>query len=62
MWLGCGPSPRVQRTSRALNGIASDFNGSAVRPGSMYPPTHTHRDALDEALATLDEAETLIGG
>lgn len=53
---------RVQRTSRALNGIASDFNGSAVRPGSMYPPTHTHRDALDEALATLDEAETLIGG
>ena len=53
---------RVQGLNRTLSGLASDFNGSGVRPGSLYPPTHTHREALERAIATLDEAEALLGG
>ncbi len=57
-----GALQRVQAVNRTLNGISTSFNGSGVRQGSMYPPTHTHRDALDRATAVLDEAETLLGG
>jgi photosystem II stability/assembly factor-like uncharacterized protein len=52
---------RVQAAVRALGGIANSFNGSAVRPGSMHPPTQTHRQTLERAVAALEAAETLLG-
>jgi len=52
---------RVQAASRLLGGIATAFNGGGVRPGSMYPPTQAHLDALDQASEALEQAETLLG-
>jgi len=57
----------LERTLRGLRGaansIASDFNGSGARQGSLYPPTATHRErmarirnGLEDALAKLRQA------
>jgi photosystem II stability/assembly factor-like uncharacterized protein len=52
------------RLSNRVNGLASQFNGNAVRQGSLYPPTPSHRDAfaeltrsLAQAIQTLEEEE-----
>src|SRR3990170_1546826 len=34
---------RIGGVFRGLNGLASDMNGSGVRPGSLYPPTETQK-------------------
>ncbi|MHB1169014.1 MAG: VPS10 domain-containing protein [Longimicrobiales bacterium] len=50
----------AQRLSRArsrLNGVANDFNGASVRPGSMHLPTETHRRLVAEARAELEVVE-----
>ena len=48
-----------------LNRLAGEFNGSAVRQGSLYPPTTTHRQrfadlqrSLAESVKALTERET----
>lgn len=51
---------RVQAALRSLNGLASSFNGNAVRPGSMYPPTTTHRDTLERAIAAIAAGEARL--
>jgi photosystem II stability/assembly factor-like uncharacterized protein len=51
---------------RTASSIASEFNGSGARQGSLYPPTATHRErmariqrGLEDALAKLERtAET----
>jgi hypothetical protein len=52
---------RVQAASRSLSSIATAFNGGGVRPGSMYPPTQAHFDALDQASEALEQAESVLG-
>ncbi len=43
------PEARIRRVSRLIRGIQRDLNGGGVRPGTLYPPTKTMRDALAEA-------------
>lgn len=64
---GFGPTPapapgdslaimrnRIRSVVQGLNGLASEMNGSGVRPGSLYPPTETQRrrkQALERELS-----------
>ena len=36
----------INQVRRRLGGLAGDFNGSGVRPGTMHPPTSTQRRVL----------------
>jgi photosystem II stability/assembly factor-like uncharacterized protein len=56
------PQARVRRLSRAVNGIQRDMNGGGVRPGTLYPPTQTMRDALAEARRELAVLKETSGG
>ena len=54
---------------RDIYGLAAEFNGNGVRPGSLYPPTQTHRQRhtaleglLAEAVENLSEEEARAGG
>jgi hypothetical protein len=44
---------RIAGVLRGLNGLASDMNGSGVRPGSLYPPTETQKRRKAELDAEL---------
>jgi hypothetical protein len=46
---------RLNRLRGRLSRMASDFNGSGVRPGTMHPPTETHQRLAREAEAELEE-------
>ena len=48
---------RLNRARSRLNGVANDFNGASVRPGSMHLPTETHRRLVAEARAELEAVE-----
>ena len=55
---------RLASARRDLDAIAGEFNGRAVRQGTLYPPTATHRQryraaqaALAEVLAALPAAD-----
>lgn len=52
---GSEHAPLLDRLRGRLVGIASDFNGNGVRPGSMHPPTETHRRQVREIEAALTE-------
>jgi hypothetical protein len=56
------PQARLRRLSRAVSGIQRDMNGSGVRPGTLYPPTQTMRDALAEAKKELAALKERSGG
>jgi photosystem II stability/assembly factor-like uncharacterized protein len=54
---------------RDIYGLAAEFNGNGVRPGSLYPPTQTHRQrytalesVLAEAVESLSQEELPAGG
>jgi len=47
------PEARIRRVSRAVNGIFGELNGGQVRPGTLYPPTRSQRDAVEAARAEL---------
>ncbi|MBI4539124.1 MAG: hypothetical protein HY704_06390 [Gemmatimonadetes bacterium] len=47
---------QIGRLRRELYGLAGELNGSAVRPGSLYPPTTTQRQRSTELAASLEQA------
>ncbi len=47
------PEARIRRVARTVNGIFGDLNGGQVRPGTLYPPTRSQRDAIEAARAEL---------
>jgi hypothetical protein len=50
---------RIGNVLRGLNRLASDVNGSAVQPGSLYPPTETQKQRradLERQLTTVQAA------
>jgi len=53
---------RLQGASRDASRLIGTYMGSGVRPGSMYPPTQTHLDALAEARAEVDAVRRAVGG
>jgi hypothetical protein len=42
------PAPELRRLVQRANTLASDFNGSGTRPGTLYGPTAAQRQTLDE--------------
>ncbi len=50
---GASDSPefRIRTVSRTISSVYSSLNGSAVRPGSLYPPTQTMRNQVEAARA-----------
>jgi hypothetical protein len=56
------PQARVRRLSRSVSGIQRDMNGGGVRPGTLYPPTKTMRDALAEVRRELAVLKGQSGG
>ena len=66
---GSGFDEHLEALLRDIYGLAAEFNGNGVRPGSLYPPTQTHRQryaalesSLAEAVASLSEEEARAGG
>jgi hypothetical protein len=55
------PENRIRAASRAISGVYSALNGSAVRTGSLYAPTRTMRDQVAEARATIEELKRSTG-
>ena len=60
---------RLETLLRDIYGLAAEFNGNGVRPGSLYPPTQTHRQrytalegSLTEAVENLTQEEARAGG
>ena len=49
------PEGRLRASLAALARAYGALNGSAVRPGSLFPPTATHRAALASVRAALEE-------
>jgi photosystem II stability/assembly factor-like uncharacterized protein len=47
---------RIRDVLRGLNRLASDLDGSAVQPGSLYPPTETQKQRKADLEAELDAA------
>ncbi|MEJ2204136.1 MAG: hypothetical protein P8170_08500 [Gemmatimonadota bacterium] len=56
------PETRIRWVSRVLNGVYGSLNGRAVRPGTLYPPTQTHREAVAEARRELARLKAEVGG
>ena len=52
------PQARIRRVSRVIGGVQRDLNGGGVRPGTLYPPTQSMRDALAEARTELAALRT----
>jgi hypothetical protein len=50
------PQAKLQAAARAVQQAYGDLNGSAVRPGSLYPPTQSHRDQIILARRLFAEA------
>jgi hypothetical protein len=48
--------------ARALSGVYEAMNGREARPGSLYPPTQSHREAVSEAKRELERIKAEIGG
>ena len=48
---------RINQLRRRIGGLAGDFNGSGVRPGTMHPPTATQRRVLGELEQAVAELE-----
>ena len=47
---------RLRRLRGVVRGVYGSLNGNGVRPGSLYPPTTTHKDQIrgvQEAIAGL---------
>src|SRR5207249_3804491 len=42
------PAQDLRRMIQRANTLASDFNGSGTRPGTLYGPTANQRRTLDE--------------
>jgi len=49
------PENRLRAVSRTVSGVYSSLNGSAVRSGSLYPPTKSMLDQVAAARAMLAE-------
>ena len=43
------PENRIRAVARTFTGVYGSLNGSAVRPGSLYPPTQSMRDQVAAA-------------
>ncbi len=53
------PENRIRAVARTFSGVYGALNGSAVRPGSLYPPTQSMRDRVAAAKLELDELRSL---
>jgi photosystem II stability/assembly factor-like uncharacterized protein len=56
------PAVRLRQVARALSGVYEAMNGREARPGSLYPPTQSHREAVSEAKRELERIKAEIGG
>jgi photosystem II stability/assembly factor-like uncharacterized protein len=56
------PAARIRQVARVLNGVYGSLNGRAVRPGTLYPPTQSHREAVAEARKELERLKAEMGG
>ena len=45
---------RLRRLRSDVYRLAGSFNGNGVRQGSLYPPTHTHRQRMSEFQGRLE--------
>ncbi|MEE9133638.1 MAG: hypothetical protein V3U13_08760, partial [Gemmatimonadota bacterium] len=45
---------RVRRLRSQVYRLAAAFNGAGVRQGSLYPPTPTHRQRMDDLAGALE--------
>ncbi|HEX5435724.1 MAG TPA: hypothetical protein VFW98_01095 [Gemmatimonadaceae bacterium] len=61
---GSGPAATLARTLNRLvrqaGGLASDFNGSGARSGTLYPPTLEQRRSFEQMQASLQKAATAL--
>ncbi len=48
------PETRIRAVARTFTGVYASLNGSAVRPGSLYPPTQSMRAQVAEAKKQLE--------
>jgi hypothetical protein len=55
------PEEKLRAASRMIRQVYGGLNGSAVRQGSLYPPTQAQRARASEARRLCDEARTELG-
>ena len=51
---------QLRTLSRSASSLASGFNGSGVRQGSLYPPTESHLDQKRRIDRSVDEMRTAL--
>ena len=56
------PAGRLAAAARAIQQVYGALNGNAVRPGTLYPPTHDQRQAVAEARRIFAEVRAELGG
>ena len=56
------PQARMRAAARSIQQVYRSLNGGGVRPGSLYPPTQTMRDAVTQARRAFEEARRELGG
>ena len=55
------PEARLRTAMRAVQQVYGGLNGGQVRPGTLYPPTHDQRRAVEAARRTLEELRGRAG-
>jgi photosystem II stability/assembly factor-like uncharacterized protein len=56
------PEAQLRAAASAAQQVFGALNGSGVRPGTLYPPTETHRAMLAEARQVFNHARQELGG
>lgn len=56
------PQARMRAAARSIQQVYRSLNGGGVRPGSLYPPTQTMRNAVTEARRVFEKARRALGG
>jgi len=55
------PEAKLRTAWRAVSDVYESLNGSAVRPGTLHPPTQSQREVTEMARQLFDEASLEIG-
>lgn len=55
------PAEKLRAARSMAQRVYSSLNGGAVRPGTLYPPTQTHREQVSEARRLLEEVRAEVG-